>query len=395
MENVYLQELNQAITRIEKQIEKTSSGLDQQDPARFLPIAEPDLGGKELNNLVDAYLSTWVSSTGNYVVDFEKKFAEYCGMTYGVTTSNGTTALHLALAALGIGEGDEVIVPNITFASTINAVLYVGAKPILVDIEKDGWCLEADEMEKAITKNTKAIIPVHIYGQPCNMDRIMDISKAHGLYVVEDCAEAHGAKYDGKRVGGFGIINCFSFYGNKIITTGEGGMCITNDNKLNEKMRVLRDHGMNKQYRYYHDMVGFNYRITNLQAALGLAQLEDIGNKLAWREELEDRYMQLLKDIPGVHLQKKDLLKREKVAWLVTAYVDDPARRDKIMHAMKSANIDVRPFFIPLSEMKIYRKYKFSDENSKYISERGFNLPTTRSIHEEELQRIVDIIKNA
>lgn len=389
----YLEYLEKSKDLILARIEEARHGECVQDRERYLPIAEPDLGGKELFNLVNAYLSTWISSTGEYVEDFEDNFAQYCGMEYGVTVSNGTCALHLALAALGIGPGDEVIVPDITFASTANAVLYTGARPVLVDIEKDSWCLDADEMQKAITPRTKAVIPVHIYGQPCCMDRILEIANKRHLFVVEDCAEAHGAKYSGKQVGSFGIINCFSFYGNKVITTGEGGICVTDDKRLDAKMRMLRDHGMNKQFRYYHDAVGFNYRITNLQAAVGLAQLESIGKKLAWREKLEDRYIQLAQDIPGISFQEKSLPKRQKVAWLVTAYVKEPAQRESVMRAMKEADIDARPFFIPLSEMGIYRQYKFSDHNSKYISRRGFNLPTLHKMEDCDIKRVLSAVK--
>ncbi len=392
-DSVYLEYLEKSKDLILQRIEEAKDGACREDRKRFLPIAEPDLGGKELFNLVDAYLSTWISSTGRYVEAFENSFARYCGMEYGVTVSNGTAALHLALAALGIGAGDEVIVPDITFASTANAVLYTGAKPVLVDIEKDSWCIDPDEMQKAVTPKTKAVIPVHIYGQPCAMDRIMEIAERYRLFVVEDCAEAHGAKYGGKQAGSFGIINCFSFYANKVITTGEGGICVTDNKELDARMRMLRDHGMNKQFRYYHDAAGFNYRITNLQAAVGLAQLETIGNKLAWREKLEDRYKELAHDIPGIFFQEKFLPKRQKTAWLVTAYVKEPEQKEQVMHALKEAHIDARPFFIPLSEMDIYRKYKFSDENSKYISKRGFNLPTLPDMEESDIKRVIEAVR--
>ena len=199
-------------------------------------LAQPQLTGNEYNYLMDAFLSTWISSTGKYVVKFEEVFAGYCGVKYGVATSNGTTALHLALVTLGIGAGDEVIVPDITFAATINAVLHAGAIPVIVDIEEDSWCIDPDEIEKAITPNTKAIIPVHIYGQACNMERICAIAQKYHLYIIEDCAEAHGAEYNGKKVGSFSDIACFSFFGNKVVTTGEGGMCITNSSDLNESL---------------------------------------------------------------------------------------------------------------------------------------------------------------
>lgn len=248
-----------------------------------IALAQPHLTGNEYKYLIDAFLSTWISSAGKYITQFEESFSDYCGVKFGVAVSNGTTALHLALAALEIGEGDEVIVPDITFAATINAVIYTGATPVIVDIEEDSWCIDPDEIEKAITSKTKAIIPVHIYGQPCDMGRICDIAIKNNLYIVEDCAEAHGAAWNGQKVGSFGTISCFSFFGNKVITTGEGGMCITNDEQLNEKMRILRDHGMSKSRRYYHEILGFNYRMTNLQAAIGVAQVERIEDILEWR----------------------------------------------------------------------------------------------------------------
>lgn len=360
-----------------------------------LAIAQPQLNGKELDYLLDGFLSTWISSTGKYVTEFEDKFSDYCGVHYGVATSNGTTALHLALVTLGIGKGDEVIVPDITFAATINAVLYTGATPVIVDIEEDGWCIDPDEIEKAITEKTKAIIPVHIYGQPCDMKRIMDIAKKNNLYVVEDCAEAHGAMFAGKKVGSFGDIGCFSFFGNKVITTGEGGMCITNNQELDKKMRIYRDHGMSKERKYYHEVIGYNYRMTNLQAAIGVAQLENIENTLEWRETLENAYRNRLSEIEGVELQRNDLPERKKIAWLVTAYVSDEKKRDACMKAMVDMNIDARPFFIPLSEMEIYKEYVFSNRVSTRISKCGFNLPTSYVVGDKEIDRVIAAIKTA
>lgn len=313
-------------------------------------------------------------------------------MPCGVAVSNGTTALHLALTALGVGEGDEVIVPDITFAATINAVLYTGATPVIVDIEEDGWCISPDEIEKAVTERTKAVIPVHIYGQPCDMERIMEIAGKYGLYVVEDCAEAHGARYDGRKVGSFGDISCFSFFGNKIITTGEGGMCLTRNKELEEKLRLYRDHGMSKTRKYYHEVIGYNYRMTNLQAAIGVAQLENIDQTLAWRSNLEESYRKKIAGIDGIEMQRNDLRKRDKVTWLVTVCVEKE-KRDACMNAMTEMNIDARPFFIPLSEMEIYRKYTFSNRVSTELAERGFNLPTSYMINEEEVDRVVRALR--
>ena len=357
-------------------------------------LAEPQLMGNEYKYLNEALLSTWISSSGKFITRFESSFASFCGTGYGVATSNGTTALHLALLALGIGVGDEVIVPNMTFAATINAVLYTGATPVIVDIERDGWCIDPDEIEKHLTSKTKAIIPVHIYGQPCDMGRICNIAKKYNLYIVEDCAEAHGAMYDGKRVGSFGDIACFSFFGNKVITTGEGGMCLTNSPELDKKMRLFRDHGMSKERRYYHEVIGYNYRMTNMQAAVGLAQVERIEEILAWRMELENTYRAHLSVSKKVILQKNDLDKRTKIAWLVSVLVD-AEKRGNIIDKLTSNGIDVRAFFVPLSQMDLYKEYVAgSCINSEDIAARGINLPTTYEVNEEIVDKIKEIIES-
>ena len=361
------------------------------DDKQHVSLAQPQLNGNEYKYLMDAFLSSWISSIGKYITLFEEKFAEYCGVQYGVTTSNGTTALHLALTALGIGKGDEVIVPDITFAATINAVIYTGALPVIVDIEDDSWCIDPDEIEKAITPNTKAIIPVHIYGQPCDMGRICEIAQEHDLYIIEDCAEAHGAEWNKEKVGSFGIISCFSFFGNKVITTGEGGMCITNNKELNDKMRMLRDHGMSRERKYYHEVVGYNYRMTNMQAAIGVAQLEHIDEILLWRSELEQKYRKVLAEIPGLQLQKNNLANRKKIAWLISVLINEN-KRDMILSNLKENNIDARAFFIPLSEMEIYKEYARDCIRSKKISKMGLNLPTTFEIDDSKIEKIVSII---
>ncbi|NQU99168.1 MAG: DegT/DnrJ/EryC1/StrS aminotransferase family protein, partial [Parcubacteria group bacterium] len=242
----------------------------------MIQVSKPSLGREELNNVMEAIKSSWISSKGKFITEFEENFAEYCGVKYGIATANGTVALHLALKALKISKGDEVIVPDLTFIATANVVTYCNAKPIFIDSNPDYWCIDPEKIEEKITTKTKAIIPVHLYGHPCDMDAITKIAKKYGLYVIEDAAEAHGAGYKGKKVGSFGDISCFSFYGNKIITTGEGGMCLTNNQKLAERMKILRDHGMSPDKRYWYDVIGFNYRMTNIQAAIGVAQLKKI-----------------------------------------------------------------------------------------------------------------------
>ena len=359
---------------------------------KHIALAQPQLEGNEYKYLMEAFLSTWISSTGKYVSMFEERFSAYCGVKYGVATSNGTTALHLALTALGIGKGDEVIVPDITFAATINAVIYTGATPVIVDIEEKSWCIDPEKIEEAITKNTKAIIPVHIYGQICDMERICSIADKYGLYIVEDCAEAHGAEFAGKKAGSFGKISCFSFFGNKVITTGEGGMCVTDDKELEDRMRILRDHGMSKERRYYHEVIGFNYRMTNMQAAIGVGQLERIDEILQWRSDLEERYREEINHTPGIIVQEKNLPNRKKITWLVSILVSEE-KRDDIIQLMKQRGIDVRAFFIPLSEMDIYKEYAKECFVSKKISKRGINLPTTSDISNDKIRYIISVIK--
>ena len=358
------------------------------------PVAIPNLGGNEFKYLTDAFLSTWISSAGSYIDKFEEMFSSYSDCEYGVTVSNGTVALHVALVALGIGKGDEVIVPDLTFAATINAVLHANATPVIVDIEDQSWCIDPDEIEKAITSKTKAIIPVHLYGQVCDMDSIMNLAKQYNLKVIEDCAEAHGAMFKGNKVGSFGDIGCFSFYGNKVITTGEGGMCVTNSNELNDKLRLLRDHGMSKTRRYYHDVVGYNYRMTNLQAAIGLAQLERIDEIHKNRFLYEKLYRRIM-SASNFEFQQ-DLKNRKRITWLVCLLVgsNDNNERDILIERLKDNGIDARPFFYLLSDMDIYKKYSHAvNSSAKKISSCGINLPTYESLKSlEQIEIIINKI---
>ncbi len=356
----------------------------------YIPVASPDLKGNELNYLMDAFLSTWISSSGSYINKFEQDFSHFCECAYGVAVSNGTVAIHLALEALGIGKGDEVIVPDLTFAATANAVFHAKAKPVIVDVDEKSWTISISEIEKAITPKTKAIIPVHLYGQPCDMDEIMLLAQKHNLFVIEDCAEAHGAKYKGKMVGSFGHISCFSFFGNKIITTGEGGMCVTNDPILDAKMRMLRDHGMSKEKKYWHEEIGFNYRMTNLQASIGCAQLERINEILETRKQLELRYRDALSDVKVVEFQTV-FSDREKITWLVSALI--PEKRDQAIAALHEAGIDARPFFYSLGIMPPYKDFVFSNNNSIKLSESGINLPTNAFVDDAMIEKIKAILE--
>ena len=265
-----------------------------------LQVAAPHMTRHEFRSLLDAFVSGWISSRGPHVQKFERDFSDFVGVEHGVAVSNGTVALHLALVALGIGPGDEVIVPDLTFAATINAVLYCGATPVIVDVDPRTWCLTRILVEQACTSRTKAIIPVHLYGRPAEMGPIAAFARRRGIAVIEDCAEAHGARYAGRSVGQFGDVACFSFYANKIVTTGEGGMCLTKSAELAETLRVLRDHGMSPERSYWHERVGYNYRITNLQAAIGQSQLPRVKQVLQRNARIAMLYRRALGGIPGV-----------------------------------------------------------------------------------------------
>lgn len=356
------------------------------------PLAVPHLGEKEFAYLKDAFSSTWISSQGKYIDGFEKGFSEYCGVGYGVAVTNGTAALHLALVALGIGKGDEVILPDLTFAATINVVLHSNARPVIVDVERESWCVDPRQIEKAITPRTKAIIPVHLYGQPCDMSAIMAIAKKHSLFVIEDCAEAHGATFGGKKVGSFGDIGCFSFYGNKVITTGEGGMCVTGSKTLNKRLRLLRDHGMDQAKKYWHRVIGYNYRMTNLAAAIGVGQLERIEGILEERKKIEETYQSYLSKIKHIEFQKK-MLKREKITWLVSILIKN-GQRERYQARLRELGFDARHFFYPLSRMEIYKRYVFSSRHSREIADEGLLLPTHRQPDERMLSAIYKVLAN-
>jgi perosamine synthetase len=361
------------------------------------PVAEPEIGEVELKNVVEAVKSGWVSSKGKFIEEFENSFAKYVGVKYGVATSNGTAALHLALAALGVRPHDEVIVPDLTFAATINAVLYVGAKPVIVDIDPTYWCLGPSKLRKAITSRTKAIIPVHLYGHPCDMDAILEVAERQGLYVIEDAAEAHGAEYKGRRVGCFSHIACFSFYGNKIITTGEGGMCLTNDEGVMEKMRILRDHGMNPDKKYWHNIVGFNYRMTNLQAALGVAQLSKIEKFIEKKRRIARLYAEELSSIEGVTLHP-EMPWAKCVYWLYSILLNEKVgvTRDQLMEKLAMEGIETRNLFYPLHEMPLYQRYaNLSYHASSAVSRRGLSLPSSVKLNEEDIIYITRKIKEA
>ncbi len=366
----------------------------------MIPIAEPCLGPEEQENVLEAIRSGWISSQGKFIPEFEQKFARYCGTRYGVATANGTVALHLALKAIGIGPGDEVIVPVLTFIATANAVAYCNAKPVLVDVHPEYWCIDPVEVERNITDKTKAIIPVHLYGHPCDMNAITDIARRHNLYVIEDAAEAHGATYRGKRVGSFGDINCFSFYGNKIISTGEGGMCLTDDEALAGKMRILRDHGMDPNRRYWYDIVGFNYRMTNLQAAVGTAQVDRLDNLIARRRQLAIWYTDAFRNLVESQVIRlpPEMPWANNIYWMYSILLEDTfgMSRDELIGGLKEKGIETRPLFYPLHLMPPYQgcspsAFPIAEE----IGHKGLNLPSGPNTTREQVAQIVDCIASS
>lgn len=364
-----------------------------------IPVSMPDLTGNEQAYAADAVASTWISSSGKYLDRFEQEFAEACGCRFALGTSNGTTALHLALAALGVGPGDEVIVPSMTYIATANAVTYCGAEPVFVDIEPTTWCLDPAKIEDAITPRTKGIIPVHLLGHPADMDPILEVARVHGLWVVEDAAEATFATYRGRVAGSMGHAATFSFFGNKILTSGEGGAVTFQDPQLERRMSMLRGQGMDPNRRYHFPIVGYNYRMTNVAAAILCGQMERHEALIARRRRILELYAEELADVPGIAL-REDATWAEVAPWMASCVVD-PARfgctRDDLAAALKEAAIDTRPMFIPIHRLPPYRKAASKRRATLPVTDRlgalGLMLPTFTQLADEDVLRICDSIR--
>ena len=360
-----------------------------------IPIAEPLIDDTELQYVSECILSGWVSSTGKFVNQFEEMFADFCQTKHAITTSNGTTALHLALLAADIGAGDEVLVPTLTFVATANAVTYTGAKPVFIDSEPNSWNIDPSKIEEAITPKTKAIIPVHLYGHPADMEPLQKICAKHNLILIEDAAEAHGAMYKGQKVGSLGDLGIFSFFGNKIITTGEGGMVVTNNDEYADKIRILRDHGMEKDRRYWHPVLGYNYRLTNIQAALGVAQMEKIDHILLKKIQNAGWYNTLLQNIKGITLpHEMDWAKN--VYWLYSILIDKKKfglSRDELMVRLQEKGIETRPLFYPVHSQPIYATGE-SFPVAKNISKSGLSLPSSVKLTEQSINKITATIRH-
>lgn len=355
-----------------------------------IPVYKPSLCGNEFKYITDCLNSTRISSKGPYIDKFENDFSEFLNIKYSTTVSNGTVALHLALLCLGIKEGDEVIVPTLTYIASVNAINYVGAKPIFIDADLLTWNIDVDAIEAKISKKTKAIIIVHLYGACCDMDKINELCKKHDILLIEDVAEAFGSKFKDKFAGSFGDIATFSFFGNKTITTGEGGMVVTNNKVLYEKAKFLKSQAVSMEKEYWHDEIGYNYRMTNLTAAIGVAQLERANEIISKKRQILEIYKNELNDLP-IKFQNEDN-KSFNTYWMISIVVENENIRDQIREELRLNSVETRPFFPPANVMPVFYTNEIFP-NALNLSKTGINLPSYPDLSKEEVEFICTVIK--
>jgi perosamine synthetase len=362
----------------------------------MIPVWEPVLDGNERKYVLDCLETNWISSLGSYITRFEESVARFCGAPHGVACSSCTTGLHMALVALGIGPGDDVLIPDFTLIVSANTVIEAGARPVLVDADPKTWCIDPEKLEEGIGSRTRAVMAVHMYGHPCDMPAILDIARRHDLLVIEDCAEAHGAEIAGQRVGSFGDAACFSFYGNKILTTGEGGMVLCTDPALAEKMRLLRNQAF-EHPRFVHREMGFNYRITNVQAAIGLAQTEKVEEKIEKKREIARWYAGAFTGIEDIELPW-EAPGAKNVYWMYGVKLGDSFRRgrDGVMATMKEKGVETRAFFCPMHRQPVFQKSdpRFPDTTGDYpvsddLWKRGLYLPSGLGLTRVQVEEVV------
>ena len=357
-----------------------------------IPIYQPTLSGNEKKYVNDCLDSTWISSKGKYIADFEKAFSNYINIQHAASVCNGTVAIHLALIALGIGPGDEVIVPTLTYIASVNAIVYTGATPVFVDSLQDTWQMDPVDVNKKITSKTKAVMAVHLYGHACDMDALLTITKENHIFLIEDCAEAIGTTYKGKHVGTFGDISTFSFFGNKTITTGEGGMVVTNDETLHQRSLHFKGQGLAKHREYWHDVVGYNYRMTNIQAAIGLAQLEQVETFLQKKKSIAEQYA---KAFDGTDIEFHDSAAGVSHSyWMCSILVPNAEMRDPLREHLKKAGIETRPLFYPVHTMPMYSSIFQRHIVAESIGWRGINLPSYPELTKEQVEFIVKAVKS-
>jgi len=372
----------------------------------MIPLSVPHLAGNEWEYIKDCLDTNWVSSVGSYVDKFENDIASFTGAKYAISTVNGTSALHISLILSGVQNEDLVIVPNITFIASCNAVKYCGADPLLIDVDADTWQVDLDLLseylaEKTIQKNgecydvatgkrIKAIMPVHVLGNMCDIERLIEITKLHNIIVVEDATEALGSYYKGKHAGTFGAFGCFSFNGNKIITTGGGGMIVTNDEKLAKKAKHLTTQAKSDPFEYVHDAVGYNYRLVNVLAALGVAQLEQLDTILTHKKSIAENYVRSLSSIPGIKFQgvSSDVSPNN---WLFTVSVAD--QNNLIKHLLNS-KIQVRPFWVPMNQLPMFKELQYVSKNdiSASVYENSISLPCSGGLSSEDQTFVISKI---
>jgi perosamine synthetase len=358
-----------------------------------IPLYKPSLRGNEKKYVNECLDSTWISSKGEFIPRFESRFAEQVGSPYAASVCNGTVALHVALLALGIGAGDEVIVPTLTYVASVNSIAYTGARPVFVDSLETSWQMDPEDVRRKISPKTRAIMAVHLYGFPCDMDRLAPLAAEHGLLLVEDCAEAIGSFYREKHVGSFGNIATYSFYGNKTITTGEGGMVVTGDKSLHERVVHLKGQGLAKGRHYWHDVTGYNYRMTNICAAIGLAQLEQAETFLSKKRKIADWYARELNGVPVVfHRETADV---RHSYWMCSILVDEPKTRDSLSRSLEEEGIETRPLFSPVHTMPMYAERGEVHPVAERLAPRGINLPSWPGLQRAQVRHICEVVRTA
>jgi perosamine synthetase len=356
------------------------------------PVYQPHFTGKERDYVLDCVDSTWISSKGKYIGEFERQFAAFLGVPHALSVSNGTVALHVALAALGIGPGDEVLVPTLTYVASANAVTYAGAQVVFVDSEPDYWQIDVEDARRKITPRTKAIMPVHLYGQACDMGALMALARQHGLLVIEDCAEAIGTRVGGQLVGTFGDVGSFSFFGNKTITTGEGGMVVTRDPAIADRIARLKGQGLARDREYWHDLVGYNYRMTNICAAIGVAQMEQIDQVIERKRALAGLYGEALRGLPlQLHREQQGTTHTH---WMVTILIDEAGQRDGLRRHLADDGIETRPMFYPVHQMPIYQRAGETHPVADRLATRGINLPSYPDLTDDDVHTIAASVRS-
>lgn len=357
-----------------------------------IPIYEPSLTGNEKKYVNDCLDSTWISSKGKYLALFENGFKEYLDIKYATTVANGTVAIHLALVALGVGPGDEVIVPTLTYIASVNAIQYTGATPIFVDSLDGTWQMSPEDVKKKITPNTKAIMAVHLYGHACDMDALQKICKQNDIFLIEDCAEAIGTTFNGKKVGTFGDISAFSFFGNKTITTGEGGMVVTNDETLFDRAVHFKGQGLAQHRQYWHDVVGYNYRMTNICAAIGLAQLEQIDYFISRKRQIAEIYKNQFKNTNiEFHHESENVF---HTYWMCSILTPKASQRDRLREFLELNGIETRPLFYPVHTMPMYSAKFQKHPIAENLGWRGINLPSYPGLSDEDVLHICNLVKD-